>query len=73
MFDNWFISIHLARDLLTNHNLTCVGPIRANKREIAPEFVAKKRRGKYSSLFDRHDVLCTKTRESRFCCIHHAL
>ncbi|XP_050064468.1 piggyBac transposable element-derived protein 4-like [Aphis gossypii] len=39
--DNWFSSIPLAEDLLNNHNLTMVGTLRKNKREIPPIFVQK--------------------------------
>lgn len=39
MCDNWFSSIPLAEDLLNNHNLTIVGTLSKNKREIPPVFV----------------------------------
>lgn len=32
--DNWYNSIHLAIDLLKNHNTTVIGTFRKNKREI---------------------------------------
>lgn len=50
--DNWFSSIPLAEDLLNNHNLTMVGILRKNKREIPPIFVQKlKERPNESSIF----------------------
>ncbi|CAK1589639.1 unnamed protein product [Parnassius mnemosyne] len=39
--DNWFTSVPLAEDLLTNHNLTVVGTLRKNKPEIPSEFKRK--------------------------------
>lgn len=39
--DRWFTSKELADDLLANHNLTLVGTIRSNRRQIPLEFVAK--------------------------------
>ncbi|KAL4120052.1 hypothetical protein QTP88_012797 [Uroleucon formosanum] len=50
--DIWFSSIPLAEDLLNNHNLTMVGILRKNKREIPPIFVQKlKKRLIESSIF----------------------
>lgn len=40
--DNWFCSLPLCKELLTNHELTLVGTVRQNKREIPPVFVDKK-------------------------------
>ncbi|KAJ4431798.1 hypothetical protein ANN_20403 [Periplaneta americana] len=56
MFDNWFMSVPLAKELLSDHNLTCVGTVRLNKREILPEFV-QKRREQFSSIFGFQDRL----------------
>lgn len=42
--DNWFCSLPLCKDLLVNHELTLVGTMRQNKREIPPVFVNKKLR-----------------------------
>lgn len=39
--DNWFTSVPLAETLLVDHNLTLVGTIRKNKREIPPALVTK--------------------------------
>lgn len=49
--DNWFMSVPLAKDLLKDHNLTCTGTIRLNKRELPQELTEKRGREKYSSLF----------------------
>ncbi|GBP69487.1 PiggyBac transposable element-derived protein 4 [Eumeta japonica] len=48
--DNWFTSVPLAEQLLTDHNLTVVGTMRKNKPEIPNEF---KRKGLkvYSTVF----------------------
>lgn len=48
--DNWFTSIPLAKQLLSDHNLTVVGTVRKNKPEIPGEF---KRKGMqvYSTAF----------------------
>ena len=49
--DNVFTSISLAKDLLQNHNLTLVGTLRKNKKEIPPVFLATKERPLFSSMF----------------------
>jgi hypothetical protein len=41
--DNSFSSIPLFGQMLQNHKLTMVGTLRANKPEIPPSFLAKKR------------------------------
>ena len=41
--DNWFTSVELVENLL-KHNLTCVGTLKKNKREIPPEFLPTKGR-----------------------------
>ena len=48
--DNWYTSHPLAIRLLEK-NLTCIGTIRKNKREIPPEFLPKKDRAPSTSLF----------------------
>lgn len=48
--DNWYTSVPLAEDLLTQHNLTVVGTIKKNKPEIPDDF-KKKGREVSSSLF----------------------
>nr|CAH7758961.1 unnamed protein product [Callosobruchus chinensis] len=37
--DNWFTSYELINELLESHNLTFVGTIRKNKRQLPSEFV----------------------------------
>lgn len=48
--DNWYTSYELAKYLLQK-NITLVGTIRKNKREIPKEFVNNKNRKVHSSLF----------------------
>ncbi|KAJ8909642.1 hypothetical protein NQ315_015334 [Exocentrus adspersus] len=62
--DNWFTSIKLADDLLAPpYNLTMVGTIRKNKRDIPPEMLATKNRDPGSSkfCFDKEKVLVSYT------------
>ncbi|XP_035212060.1 uncharacterized protein LOC118186137 [Stegodyphus dumicola] len=47
--DNWYMGYELSQDLLKK-KITIVGTMRKNKREIPPEFLAKKREV-YSSIF----------------------
>lgn len=49
--DNYFTSIQLANDLLTDHKLTLVGTLRKNKREIPPRLLQVKDRPVQSSMF----------------------
>lgn len=49
--DNWFTSVSLAKRLLQEKQLTYVGTIRKNKREIPREFLPNKNRAENSSLF----------------------
>lgn len=49
--DNYFTSVPLAMDLLNNTNLTLVGTIKKNKRELPPITVNVKDRPVGSSLF----------------------
>ncbi|CAB4063339.1 unnamed protein product [Lepeophtheirus salmonis] len=37
--DYWYTSILLVKELLENHNITSVGTLRNNKKEIPPEFL----------------------------------
>ncbi|KAL4088632.1 hypothetical protein QTP88_023721 [Uroleucon formosanum] len=60
IMDNWYSSIPLSLDLLKNHNLTMVGTIRKNKREIPPCFLDTKKRTLNSSVFGYgEDILLT--------------
>ncbi|XP_071650388.1 piggyBac transposable element-derived protein 4-like isoform X2 [Temnothorax longispinosus] len=49
-FNNWFVSIPLAQDLLKKQ-ITVVGALRKNKRQIPPEFTSTNKRAINSSLF----------------------
>lgn len=49
--DNWFSSIPLARKLLTDYQLTFLGTIRKNKRELPLEFTQPTDRPLQSSMF----------------------
>ncbi|CAH1990806.1 unnamed protein product [Acanthoscelides obtectus] len=49
--DNWFTSIPLVNELLTEKKLTYVGTLRKNKREIPKEFLPQKDRDKFTSIF----------------------
>lgn len=53
--DNWYTSIPLADSLLQNHQLTLVGTLRKNKKEIPPEFINTKSRPVTSSMFAFRD------------------
>ena len=48
--DNWFTSFHLMECLLSD-NVTLVGTIRKNKKEIPPEFINSKNRENNTSMF----------------------
>lgn len=54
--DNWYTSIPLVKELL-QMNLTVVGTLRKNKRELPPKFVDPKNRPPNSSLFGFQDNL----------------
>nr|CAI5827952.1 unnamed protein product [Callosobruchus analis] len=49
--DNWFTSYELINELLESHNLTLVGTMRKNKRQLPSEFVNTKQRPVNSSMF----------------------
>ncbi|VEN52714.1 unnamed protein product [Callosobruchus maculatus] len=49
--DNWFTSYELINELLKKHNLTLVGTMRKNKRQLPVEFVNTKQRPVNSSMF----------------------
>lgn len=50
--DNWFTSVGIADELLEQpYNLTVLGTIRKNKREIPPELLEMKNRKPNTSVF----------------------
>ena len=49
--DNWFTSYDIIKKMKTGHNITIVGTVRKNKRELPPQFVSAKNREPHSSLF----------------------
>ena len=51
-FDNWFRSVTLPEEI---HNITIVGTIRKNKREIPPEIINTKERDEKSNKFAFRD------------------
>lgn len=57
--DNWFTSIPLAKDMLTTHNLTIVGTLRGDKKEIPNEMRDSKSRklGSVMFAFDKDLIL----------------
>ena len=58
--DNFFTSLGLARKLL-NDNLTVVGTIRKNKKELPKEFVTAKKRSVLSTMygFQKDAMICS--------------
>lgn len=50
-FDNWYTSYPLILKLLDDSNLTAVGTLRKNKREIPAEFLVIKDRNRCDSVF----------------------
>ncbi|XP_046685761.1 piggyBac transposable element-derived protein 4-like [Homalodisca vitripennis] len=42
--DNWFMSVPLVEEMAKDHNLTLVGTVRRNKREIPTSFLADKQK-----------------------------
>ncbi|UYV70328.1 hypothetical protein LAZ67_7002533 [Cordylochernes scorpioides] len=48
--DNWYTSFPLAQSLLTEHNLTLVGTLKKNKKEIPVEFLPNRNRPIFSSF-----------------------
>uniref|UniRef100_A0A0K2TIZ0 Putative LOC100166252 [Acyrthosiphon pisum] n=1 Tax=Lepeophtheirus salmonis TaxID=72036 RepID=A0A0K2TIZ0_LEPSM len=49
--DYWYTSILLVKELLENHNITSVGTLRNNKKEIPPEFLNVKNKQNLGSMF----------------------
>ena len=56
-FDNWYTSYSPVESLLHDHNLTAVGTLRKNKREIPKEFLDIKKRPISDSMFGFRDEL----------------
>ena len=72
IFVNWCasISIPLVESLLCDHNLTAVGTLKKNKREISEEFLVIKNRPPTDSMFDLETTLhwsliCQTSRSKR--------
>lgn len=53
--DNWFMSVPLAEQMLRDHNLTLVGTLRRNKREIPQSFLASRHKSVNTSQFGFSD------------------
>jgi hypothetical protein len=49
--DNWFTSVPLAMKLLKDHNLSPLGTIRKNKKEIPPQLVQTKNQAINTTIF----------------------
>jgi hypothetical protein len=49
--DNWFTSVSLAMKLLKDHNLTLLGTIGKNKKEIPPQLVQTRNKAVNTSIF----------------------
>ena len=56
-FDNWYTSYSRVESLLNDYNLTAVGTIRKNKREIPKEFLEIKKRPTCDSMFGFREKL----------------
>lgn len=59
--DNWFSSVDLFENMLTEHGLTMIGTLRKNKREIPPNFLAGKIEGESKFVFDHNKTLVSYT------------
>lgn len=59
--DNWFTSIPLSEQMLQQYELTILGTLRKNKREIPPSFLAKKETGTSLFAFDHNKTLVSFT------------
>ncbi|XP_055839228.1 piggyBac transposable element-derived protein 4-like [Episyrphus balteatus] len=62
-YDNWFTSVPLADDLLKDYQLTSIGTLRKNKREIPPSFLPNKSKQPLTSqfAFDQQKTLVSFT------------
>ena len=55
--DNWFSSVDLFQNMLTQHGLTMIGTLRKNKREVPPSFLLAKNVGCAKFAFDANKTL----------------
>lgn len=55
--DNWFSSVPLFETMLIHYNLTMLGTVRKNKKEIPPSFVVAKEAGVTKFAFDHNKTL----------------
>lgn len=62
-YDNWFSSVPLADELLKDYQLTSIGTLRKNKREIPPSFLPNKNKRPLTSqfAFDQQKTLVSFT------------
>jgi hypothetical protein len=49
--DNWFTIVPLEMEFLKDHNLTLLGTIRKNKKEIPPQLIQTKNKALSTSIF----------------------
>lgn len=49
--DNWFTSVPLAKKLLSDYKITCIGTLRRNKRELPVDFSNPGTRREHTSMF----------------------
>lgn len=59
--DNWFSSVQLFDTMLNQYNLTMLGTVRKNKREIPPSFLVGKDPGVSRFAFDENKTLVSFT------------
>ena len=67
--DNWFTSIPLADNMVNNYNLTIVGTLRKNKKEVPSSFLANKNKEALTSqfAFDQKKTLVSFTPKKSKC------
>ncbi|XP_063231053.1 piggyBac transposable element-derived protein 4-like [Bacillus rossius redtenbacheri] len=49
--DNWFTSYDIVAKMKNEHNITIVGTVRKNKKELPPHFITAAKREPHSSVF----------------------